>query len=59
MPSPFCSLTSRMVPFAGPPSSIFKLFSRYFWARAVSIIMSSGIPSPVFALTGTIAACLV
>lgn len=59
VPNPCCSFISSIVPLAGPLSFIWSVFSRYFWARPVSIMMSSGIPSAVLALTGIMAACLV
>src|SRR2546428_1737777 len=53
-PRPFSSFTSRIVPSAGP-SGTFRDSSKNLWARPMSIRRSSGIPTPCFALVGTIA----
>src|SRR2546429_662803 len=54
VPRPFSSFTSRIVPSAGP-SGTRRDSSRKRCARPMSIRRSSAIPTPCFALVGTIA----
>ncbi len=58
MPSPGSSLTSRMVPLAGP-LVVLSVGRRYCCARPTRTARSSGMPSPVLALVGTMAAVFV
>ena len=54
VPRPVSSLTSSTVPMPGPTALYLRSFSRNFCASPIKIIRRSGIPSPVFALTGMI-----
>ncbi len=57
-PSPGSSLTSKTVPLAGP-LVVLRRGRRYCCARPMRTARSSGTPSPVLALVGTIAAVFV
>ena len=59
VPSPSCCLTSSTVAFPCPLIVVLSVSSRYFCASPINTNNSSGIPSPVFADSGTIAICVV